>query len=152
MGMMAATRMTINDKNDRGGILLNVLLMSVLMSIMMAAILVSLDAPERFYTSELEQTQAYYNAKAGILIGEKYLNTFINDPHTTVSDVFVSSNYPSVGTNGKAPWYITFMLPNSFVQPAHGVTVTYYIYVNSIGYDGSASSTLSAPVPISVTG
>ena len=149
--------MAENTDYERGSILIYVLMIAIVMSMMIAASITLINAAIQNYTISYYTTQAFYNAQAGIAVGEYDLENNMknfNTNQSTVSDIEItyplntsvhdasgSQNPSSSNPNG---WDVTVELTN-VTNPTNGgtqytlnFTITSKGIVNSTG-SGSRS-------------
>ena len=143
------------DVTERGAILINVLLISMLISIFIAASLVLLNEPKQYYTDNHDATQAFYNAQAGLAVGEYELNSTVNQSSSLAS---IINSYPlstpvrAAGSNSS--WLINIMLEqetSSKQSPGKTTITTLKFQITSIGYAGLKSDTLYSYETVTVT-
>lgn len=110
--MVVNLTMTRQRKNssEEGAVLISVLLLAVLISILIAASMLMLNVPEKLYEDNLNQTQAYYDAQAGVVEGGHMINSFVKN-----IDV---GNWPPW------TWHFSSNSPYPLGQESGSVTVT----------------------------
>ncbi len=151
MVMAMVTAMADNQVGDQGAILINVLLIAMLMSIFMAASLALLNAPVNAYNNGLNTTQAYYNAKAGLIVGEDQIASIINSS-TSLSGITGAYPYTSPASSPSAPWAISTSITGENTTVSKGPPrTTTTILTFTITSTGSAGNEQSPPLSTTET-
>lgn len=147
--------MADNRVEDQGAILINVLLIAMLMSIFMAASLALLNAPVNTFNNGLNTTQAYYNAKAGLIVGEDQIASTINASHSLGEITKVYQPKPYHLSTPSAPWSISTSIqvgnPTVSKGPPRTTTTILTFTITSTGSAGNEQSTLSTTETATVT-
>ena len=135
-----------NRIGDQGAILINVLLIAMLMSIFMAASLALLNAPVNAFNNGLNTAQAYYNAKAGLIVGEDQIASTIKSS-TTLSGITNTYPYTSPASSASAPWSISTSITGENTTVIKGPpTTTTTILTFTITSTGVAGNETSPPL------
>jgi type II secretory pathway component PulK len=144
---------TDDCQQEQGAILINVLLIAIIMSIFMMASLTLINSITNTFTSSYNASQAYYNAKAGILVGEDQITLVINSSTslTGITGVY-NPYYQSPAQTASSPWsFTTSITGNSTTGTSPNSKTTLIFTITATGYAGNETSTISSTETATVT-